>query len=160
MSGQKRITGKFFNRLLSLPVLLATSIGLGVNNGRAVIEALVGYKTGFVRTPKIGQGADALSLKNSYQANSQTWATSLELVMAVLYSVFLGWAIYHAYWIVTPFLILFALGFFFTSLSSLKESFELRRVFKRSLISAAATNDLTLSHNASRDFNKIVAVAE
>jgi len=41
---------------------------------------------------------------------------------ARLYSAFLGWALYQSYWIVTPFLALFAIGFFYTSLLSLKET--------------------------------------
>ena len=101
-----------------MPALLATSIGLGVNNGRAVIEALIGYKTGFARTPKRGDGAHK-RVQQNYQTHSQNWATMLELGLAGLYSGFLIWALYQSYWVVTPFLSLFAIGFFYTSLSSL-----------------------------------------
>jgi len=93
-----------------------------VNNGRAVIEALVGYKTGFNRTPKIGSGHVQASLNLSYKAKSESWATYCELFLALLYSGFLVWALYKSYWIVTPFLALFAIGFFYTSLLSLKEA--------------------------------------
>jgi len=130
MSGQKRLHGSILKKLHILPVLLATSIGLGVNNGRAVIEALIGHKTGFVRTPKTGQNVKSGLLKSNYKANSQTWSSALELAMAVLYSVFLIWAVYQTYWIVTPFLILFALGFYYTSLSSLSESLQMHRLGK------------------------------
>jgi len=122
LSGQKRLYGKVFDKLFIMPALLATSIGLGVNNGRAVIEALIGYKTGFARTPKIGDVTSQNALKQSYKTHSENWSIVLELSLALLYSMFLIWALSQSYWIVTPFLILFASGFFYTSLSSLKEN--------------------------------------
>ena len=122
LSGQKRLYGKVSDKLFILPALLATSIGLGVNNGRAVIEALIGYKTGFARTPKVGNKKSLTSDQKNYKTNSENWATHLELALAMLYSGFLVWAVYKSYWIVVPFLALFALGFFYTSVSSIRES--------------------------------------
>ena len=124
LSGQKRLHGKVLDKLYILPTLLATSIGLGVNNGRAVIEALIGYKTEFARTPKIGDAEKQPSTQSSiYKTNSASWAIGVELALAFLYTGFLAWAIYKNYWIVTPFLSLFAIGFFYISIASLKESF-------------------------------------
>ena len=91
LSGQKRLHGKVMDKLMIMPRLLATSIGLGVNNGRAVLEALAGYKTGFARTPKRGDGHHSRVQKN-YETHSQNWATLLELSLAGLYSAFLIWA--------------------------------------------------------------------
>jgi len=127
LNGQKRLYGRVIDKLFILPALLATSIGLGVNNGRAVIEALIGYKTGFVRTPKVGNEIDKTSLTQAYKTHSEDWATFLELSLGILYSGFLVWAVYQSYWIVIPFLALFAIGFFYTSLLSLKESFEQKK---------------------------------
>jgi len=124
MSGQKRLHGRVMDKLFILPALLATSIGLGVNNGRAVIEALVGHKTGFVRTPKIGSQTNKKFLKNSYKAHSESWAMRLEFSLGLLYSAFVIWAISQSYWIVVPFLLLFAIGFFYISIQSLKENLE------------------------------------
>ena len=39
-------------RLLHLPLVMAIGIGLAFSNARAVLEAMVGYKSEFVRTPK------------------------------------------------------------------------------------------------------------
>ena len=122
LSGQKRLYGKVWDKLFILPALLATSIGLGVNNGRAVIEALIGYKTGFNRTPKIGNAGVQKVRNNSYKTHSENWATAFELCLGLLYTGFLAWALYKTYWIVTPFLALFAIGFFYTSILSLKEN--------------------------------------
>ena len=126
LSGQKRLYGKVLDKIFILPTLLATSIGLGVNNGRAVIEALIGYKTGFARTPKIGAKGKSIPLKQSYQVNSENWSTMLELGLAILYTVFSIWACLQSYWIVVPFLSLFAIGFFYTSILSFKETVTLK----------------------------------
>ena len=122
MSGQKRLYGRMLDKIFILPALLATSIGLGVNNGRAVMEALVGHKTGFVRTPKVGSKPDKSSFNKAYAAHSEDWSTRLELSLALLYTAFLLWAMSQSYWLVIPFLTLFAIGFFYISILSLKES--------------------------------------
>jgi len=41
-------------RLLVLPVLMSIGVGIAVNNTRAVLSAILGNKSGFVRTPKRG----------------------------------------------------------------------------------------------------------
>jgi len=123
LSSQTRLYGRMRDKLIIMPALLATSIGLGVNNGRAVIEALAGYKTGFARTPKTGSN-NSVDLQNSYRVNSQKWSNYLELGLSALYTGFLIWAITQAYWIVVPFLALFAAGFLYTGLSS---QLEIRR---------------------------------
>ena len=130
LSGQKRLYDRVSDKLFVLPALLATSIGLGVNNGRAVIEAMIGYKTGFARTPKVGDQSNLSSLQQNYKTNNENWATILELSLALIYSGYLVWAIYKSYWIVIPFLALFAIGFFYTSLSSLKENLSQKKLIE------------------------------
>ena len=44
--------------LLLMPVMMALGIGLAVNNTRAVISGLAGRRSEFVRTPKLGAGAE------------------------------------------------------------------------------------------------------
>jgi len=121
---QKLLYGNVRNKLTIMPVLLATSIGLGVNNGRAVFEALIGHVTGFVRTPKTGHINNKTIFGQkpkgpNYQATTAQWADRLEVAMGGFYLAYLLWAITHGYWVVTPFLALFSVGFFFTGLQSI-----------------------------------------
>ena len=148
LSGQSRLYGKMRDKLSVLPTLLATSIGLGVNNGRAVMEALVGYKTGFVRTPKLGSDLNTAALQNSYQANSQNWATYFELLLGTVYTLFLIWALSRNYWMVSPFLTLFAFGFFYTGFSSLIQNYSRSKVQRK--YKAAADKDLASEEVLSR----------
>jgi len=111
---QYRLRGSLPKALVLLPALLATSIGLAVNNGRAVVEAVAGHATGFVRTPKIGSKA-VIKRKHAsnYRAVSAHWSDRLELLLAVFYSAYLVWAALQGYWAFIPFLALFAGGYFY-----------------------------------------------
>jgi len=142
LSSQNRLYGKMLDKLIIMPALLATSIGLGVNNGRAVIEALIGYKTGFARTPKTGSETSSFVSNTGYQTNSQNWANYLELALGTLYFSFLLWAVSKSYWIVVPFLLLFTIGFFYTGTLSLLE--RRKQVSKKApvtLIPSSPVND-------------------
>jgi cellulose synthase/poly-beta-1,6-N-acetylglucosamine synthase-like glycosyltransferase len=121
---QKLLYGRMADKLLIMPVLLATSIGLGVNNGRAVLEALAGHVTGFERTPKVGEVAgqsekSASSLASQYKALSTRSFDYIEIMLAVFYAGNLIWAVSKGYWVVVPFLALFTSGFLYTGLMSL-----------------------------------------
>ncbi len=39
-----------------IPAVMMLGIGMGINQTRAVVEALVGQESSFVRTPKVGSG--------------------------------------------------------------------------------------------------------
>lgn len=45
---------KWYRELIYLPALLTLSVGMAVNNAKAVLEAVFGHESGFVRTPKYG----------------------------------------------------------------------------------------------------------
>src|SRR6202050_3544198 len=52
VSQRELFPGKWYRALLYLPFLMALGIGLTVTNTRAVLEALLGKKSEFARTPK------------------------------------------------------------------------------------------------------------
>ncbi len=123
---QKLLYGRMSDKLIVLPALLATSIGLAVNNGRAVLEALMGHVTEFVRTPKTGditENSSAtdqhLKKTSGYFAVQSIWADTLEVIIGTFYLGYLMIAIHNQYWIVVPFLSLFTIGFYYTGLQSL-----------------------------------------
>ena len=49
---QREVRQPWGKKILYLPLLMAMWIGLCINNGRAALEALLGHKSVFVRTPK------------------------------------------------------------------------------------------------------------
>jgi len=53
---EKAIGKKYLRTAIYLPLMVCFGCGLAVNNTKAVIEALIGKSSGFVRTPKSGSG--------------------------------------------------------------------------------------------------------
>ena len=94
-----------------LPLVMSIGIGLCVNQTRAVLEALFGRETEFVRTPKHGiRGRlEAWSSKKYRAAKSIT--PFLELGMAAYFAVAMVVALDHGHYLSMPFLALFLYGF-------------------------------------------------
>ena len=68
-----------WKQLIYLPVLTLFGVGLAVSNTRAVIEALMGRPSEFVRTPKAG---DRPRVSRRY-AVGLSWVTVVEVLIAV-----------------------------------------------------------------------------
>jgi cellulose synthase/poly-beta-1,6-N-acetylglucosamine synthase-like glycosyltransferase len=102
-----------------LPFLMALGIGLTVTNTKAVIEALLGIKSAFVRTPKYRvakKGEKSQAAKYRKRLKLAPW---IELFLGCYFAA----AIYYTYtnnnFFTAPFLILFVVGYWYTGLMSL-----------------------------------------
>ena len=113
------------SRVFLLPALVLVGFGICISNTRAVLEAILGIKSGFIRTPKRGSKL------------SKTYKTSVSLIPILEISA-------AAYCVATlliygrngefgifPFLILYVLGFSLVGLSSLWEQFMERGFLSR-----------------------------
>ncbi len=112
-------------RLLLFPLFLAGSMGLAVNNSKAVIEALIGVKSGFIRTPKDGsvgkkQGVE----KKKYKQKKIKPEVFFELFMTLYFIVGIGISIYFMELAAIPFQLLFLAGFGMVGWLSLKTSLQ------------------------------------
>ncbi len=109
---QKAIHIDWRNRILLFPVFLAGSMGLAINNTRAVIEALIGKKSGFTRTPKyrIVSNQDDWRFKKYVQRRLNS-SVLFELFLAVYYVIGIGISLYYFEIAAIPFQIMFLLGF-------------------------------------------------
>ena len=122
MYGQKAIHLDWRKRILLFPVFLAGSMGLAVNNTKAVLEALVGKKTEFTRTPKDGDKAPKNTIKKKYRQNRVTLLVAVELLLTLYFVVGIGYSLYHLEIAAIPFQILFLLGFGTVGLMSLRHA--------------------------------------
>jgi cellulose synthase/poly-beta-1,6-N-acetylglucosamine synthase-like glycosyltransferase len=102
--------------LTYLPLVLALGIGMAVNNTRAVIEALIGRRTAFNRTPKLG-GRPLTRIDPSYLLTAD-WQAFVELAFGAYLLGSVAVAAAAGRYIAMPFLILFAGGFLFLGLGS------------------------------------------
>jgi cellulose synthase/poly-beta-1,6-N-acetylglucosamine synthase-like glycosyltransferase len=119
VASQREIGMPRWQRIKYLPFIMALGIGLCVNQAKAVIEALVGYETGFTRTPKMGvQGKDRSWITKRYRA-----MTSLQPLLELALGAYLTSAIYFALdkgvYFSLPFLFLFQWGFLYVGFMSL-----------------------------------------
>ncbi len=116
-----------------LPSLMLLGIQLAINNSRAGLDALLGKKSDFIRTPKTGdlqQLKPKSSLTNislpAYQAIPPKGAI-FEFFIAVIYLIVLLWAIDNQHWFMLPFILVLTLGFMTTAISSLRSYYQLSK---------------------------------
>lgn len=110
--------------LLQIPFAIAVDIGIALHKARAVCEALLGHKTGFVRTPKNAIVRQSRKLgASAYRARRRLRGLP-ELAMA-------GWLVLgairtlegpHPSWLPLPFFVLFVAGFSYVGAVSIADS--------------------------------------
>ena len=110
-------------RLLHLPLVMALGIGLAFSNARAVLEALLGVKTEFVRTPKyrVEETTDATWKRKKYK-RKRGLLPLLELGFAVYFLLAILYSINLHMWGTIPFLTLFFFGFGYMGVMSLLQT--------------------------------------
>ena len=118
---QKELYPKtWYRAFLYVPVLMALGgVGLTITNTKAVMEALLGYKTPFARTPKYrvkkkGEASQAKVYRK--RLGIVPW---IELAMGGYFA----WTVWYACttenYFTVPFLLLFVFGYWYTGLLSL-----------------------------------------
>jgi cellulose synthase/poly-beta-1,6-N-acetylglucosamine synthase-like glycosyltransferase len=116
-------------RLLHLPLMMALGIGLSFSNARAVLEALVGYQTEFVRTPKYKvEGAKDETWKAKKYKRKRGWLPLLEVGFALYFLAAIAYAARMSMWGTIPFLFMFCFGYGYMGLMSLTQSWGLNRL--------------------------------
>lgn len=110
-------------RLLHLPLVMALGIGLAFSNARAVLEALLGVKTEFVRTPKyrVEETTDATWKRKKYK-RKRGLLPLLELGFALYFLLAIVYSANLHMWGTIPFLTLFFFGFGYMGLMSLLQT--------------------------------------
>jgi hypothetical protein len=110
-------------RMLHLPLVMALGIGLAFSNARAVLEALLGVKSEFVRTPKYRvEGTSDETWKGKKYRRKHGWLPLLELSFAVYFLLAMMYAARLHMWGTIPFLTLFFFGFGYMGLMSLLQT--------------------------------------
>ena len=110
-------------RLWHLPLVMALGIGLAFSNARAVIEALAGVKSDFVRTPKYRvEKTDDESWKRKKYKRKHGWLPLLELSFAFYFVLAIGYAVRMRMWGPIAFLLLFLFGYGYMGVMSLLQT--------------------------------------
>jgi len=114
MVSQHFLGNKARKQFLLIPAMMLLGTGLAVNNGKAVIEAILKIESPFQRTPKKGEAKG----KGGYKPIKDI--TCLFEIFLAFYC-FTGLKIFFGYtnFFVTPFLALYASGFLFVGILSI-----------------------------------------
>jgi cellulose synthase/poly-beta-1,6-N-acetylglucosamine synthase-like glycosyltransferase len=118
-------------RLWLIPMAMAMGIGLVFSNTRAVLEALFGVKSGFVRTPKY----NVESKRDNWLRAAMKYRRKRGLLpyIELAFALYFVFAVYYAIrsniYATIPFLLIFLLGYGYMAMMSLFQG-GLRRVFQ------------------------------
>ncbi len=129
MFAQKDVYPDWRKRIVLFPLFMAGSMGLALNNTRAVIEGLLNRKSEFVRTPKFKVVTKNDSpIKNKYFKSTRVQAsTYVELILAVYCFIGVVASIYFMEIAALPFQLMFFTGFAGVSAMSLRQAYLKKR---------------------------------
>jgi len=115
--------------VLLLPGVMALGIGMAINNVRAVIEALVGHESPFVRTPKYGEHSDDETWQPTRKGyrSGKSWTVVGEFGIALFLLIRAAYAIRAEQYGLVVFLLIFGLGFAYVAVSSIQPRLSRRR---------------------------------
>ena len=118
---QKNIHRDWIKRGLIFPIFVSGSMGMAINNSRAVLEGLLNRKSEFVRTPKFSSGADIHNQKKYLSTPKISFQLMLEILFTIYSFAGVLIAIYFLEITAIPFHLMFFIGFFSVSALSLKQ---------------------------------------
>lgn len=117
---QREVRRDWARGLAALPALMAIGIGLCLNNGAAVIEALSGRTSSFHRTPKRGPAGPG----RARYAGPRSALVLLEGAFALWFAAAIAGAAREGRWAALPFLTLFGSGFLYITLVTARQEVE------------------------------------
>ena len=125
LMSQRHLYPKTWTRsILYMPFVMALGIGIGVRNSIAVIEALLGIQSEFVRTPKYrieGHRRENWIAK-AYRKPSG-WMPWLEVALGVYFLLAVAYSLESENYATVPFLLLFVGGYVYTGGMSLGQGY-------------------------------------
>jgi cellulose synthase/poly-beta-1,6-N-acetylglucosamine synthase-like glycosyltransferase len=128
VTAQRALGSGSRRRLFALPMLMLLGTGIAVSNTRAVLEALAGRSSDFVRTPK--RRLEGTRDAGATEGPAYTLPFDRVLVLEFLLGLWAGYGLllyaHHGRWLVGPFLAQYAAGFALVACCSLSESLGFR----------------------------------
>ena len=108
--------GEFYKYI---PVALGVGAGIAVNNAKAVLEAVFGRTSGFVRTPKYAVVNRKDGWRTSAYVSSKGVTTFIEVALSLFFTFQVAYVAYMGFFIWIPFLLLMQFGFTYTAFLSI-----------------------------------------
>ncbi|RME90782.1 MAG: glycosyltransferase [Candidatus Hydrogenedentota bacterium] len=143
MISQKALYKDWKRRIQYLPLLTVIGTGIAINNTKAWLEALIGKKSSFVRTPKLRleKNTDKVVERSKYTKTKIDKVAVLEFLMGVYVMLTIAVAIDVKKYFVIPFLVLYATGFFYVSFFTVYEKIKHNLLAKKAEPAQTASLD-------------------
>jgi cellulose synthase/poly-beta-1,6-N-acetylglucosamine synthase-like glycosyltransferase len=121
---QKELRPKnWWTTFLYMPFVMAIGIGISIRNAQAVLEALVGKKSEFARTPKFRiEGKSGTFVAKKYK-NKAGWMPFAEVLLGIYFGFTVAYAVVNENYATIPFLLLFVWGYLYTGFMSLGQTY-------------------------------------
>jgi len=129
VASQVELFGNWRLAVKYLPVMMALGVGLCLSNTKGVLEALFGKKSEFVRTPKYGgRAVRPLSFDKPRKKRKGSILPYVELALGfyMFFCIFASFTFAYSP-LTAPFLGMFAFGFLYISIMSLRQEAAARR---------------------------------
>jgi len=114
---------RWYRTILYMPFVMAVGIGLSVRNAKAVLEAIFGVKSEFVRTPKYKIEGNSGSWRKKTYRNRAGWMPYVEIALGLYFAATVVYSIQNQNYLTVPFLLLFVWGYLYTGLMSLCQGY-------------------------------------
>ena len=111
--------------------LMLWGVGISINNAKAVLEVIFGFKSGFVRTPKLRMSGDAGVTVSAADRSRLSWQVILEVLVAAYCLVGVVYLALQDKPVLDSFLIVFAAGTFIVAGQTIWEPIAQRRATLR-----------------------------
>jgi cellulose synthase/poly-beta-1,6-N-acetylglucosamine synthase-like glycosyltransferase len=129
---QQQLFPKTWKRsLLLMPALMAAGIALTVINTKAVLEAILGIKSAFARTPKYALGDRKVKIEHARYRRRSGWLPYAELAVGSYFLYMVAFAIQTWNFAAVPFLLLFVAGYYWAGFSTLYQEWQGRLRWQR-----------------------------
>jgi hypothetical protein len=113
---------------------------LTVINTKAVLEALFGIKSGFVRTPKFAVDNRKVKIENTTYRRRSGWLPYAELAVGTYFLGMTAFAIESYNYLAVPFQLLFVGGYYWAGFSTLWEEYQGKLAWQRQQALVAASS--------------------
>ena len=116
-----------WRRVWQLPTILVIGVGVAFSTSLAVVEAFVGRRREFIRTPKFGIASPSETWRGKGYGERAPWGGAVEVALGVYCAAAtqLFWADHH--YAMVPFLALYTLGFLTVGAYTIAQSVSVRR---------------------------------
>ncbi len=106
-----------------IPMLMAAGVALTLSNSQAVIEALLGIKSGFARTAKYAIGSGKKKSDHAMYRRRSGLLPFLELAAGTYFVYAIDFSIDMQNYLAVPFLLLFVCGYYWAGFSTLYQEY-------------------------------------